>query len=64
LKVAVTGVLPGRVMDPGSPVFSRDGTLLGLLADTENYESDSGRRAVVRTLLGHPRFTKFTQTAV
>ena len=59
LKLAVTGVLPGRVMCSGSPVFSRDGTLLGLLSDTESYKSDAGRRAVVRSLLGHPRFTKF-----
>ena len=58
LKVAVSDVLPGRVLFPGSPVFTRDGTLLGLLADTESYESDAGRRAVIRSLLGHPRFTK------
>jgi len=56
-KVGVTGVLPGRILSPGSPVFGRDGTLLGILADTESYESDAGRRAVIRSLLGHPRFT-------
>jgi hypothetical protein len=58
LKVFVTGVLPGRVVQAGSPVFARDGTLLGILADTESYRSDAGRRAVVRSLLGHPRFMK------
>ena len=58
LKVAVSGVLPGRLLYSGSPVFTRDGNLLGLLSDTENYESDVGLRAVIRTLLGHPRFTK------
>jgi hypothetical protein len=58
LKAAVTGVLPGRVVYSGSPVFSRDGTLIGLLSDTENYSSDAGRRVVIRSLLGHSRFTK------
>jgi len=54
----VTGVLPGRILHAGSPVFSREGILLGIIADTENYASDYGRRAVVRSLLGHPRFPK------
>jgi hypothetical protein len=58
LRTFVTGVLPGRVLHAGAPVFSRDGSLLGILSDTESYRSDAGRRAVVRTLLGHPRFTK------
>ncbi len=58
LKTFVTGVLPGRVLQAGSPVFSRDGTLLGILSDTEHYRSDAGRRAIVRSLLGHPRFMK------
>jgi hypothetical protein len=58
LKVFVTGVLPGRVIGTGSGVFSRDGTLLGILSDTESYLSDAGRRAVVRSLLGHPHFMK------
>jgi len=31
---------------------------MGILSDTESYESDAGRRAVVRSLLGHPRFMK------
>lgn len=57
LKVAVTCVLPGRILLPGSPVFSREGKLLGLISDTDNYPSDAGRRTVVRTLLGHTRFT-------
>lgn len=57
LKTFVTGVLPGRVLHPGAGVFGRDGTLLGVLSDTESYPSDSGRRALVRSLLGHPRFT-------
>jgi hypothetical protein len=56
LKTFVTGVLPGRVVRVGSPVFGRDGTLLGVLSDTESYDSDAGRRAVCRSLLGHPRF--------
>lgn len=58
IKTFVTGVLPGRVMHVGVPFFSRDGTLLGILSDTENYQSDAGRRAVVRSLLAHPRFMK------
>ncbi|TAE89682.1 MAG: hypothetical protein EAZ81_12365 [Verrucomicrobia bacterium] len=62
LKVAVTGVLPGRILLVGSPVFSREGKLIGLISDTESYPSDAGRRAVVRTLLGHPRFTKQIST--
>lgn len=52
----VTGVLPGRILRGGSPTFSRDGVLVGLIADTERYASDAGRRAVVRGLAGHPRF--------
>jgi hypothetical protein len=57
LKTFVTGVLSGRILHVGSPVFTRGGELLGVISDTENYPSDAGRRAVVRTLLGHPRFT-------
>ena len=60
LKVFVSGVLPGRVLRTGSAVFGRDATLLGVIADTESFSSDAGRRAIVRGLLGHPRFTKFT----
>jgi hypothetical protein len=56
LKSFVTGVLPGRIVQAGAPAFSRDGTLLGIVSDTEHYHSDAGRRAVVRCLLGHPRF--------
>ena len=56
LKICVTGVLGGRILKAGSPVFSRDGSLLGILSDTESYASDAGRRAVVRSLIGHPRF--------
>ena len=51
-------VLIGKSFYLKAPVFTRDGNLLGLLSDTENYESDVGLRAVIRTLLGHPRFTK------
>lgn len=57
LKSFVTGVLSGRILRVGSPVFTRAGELIGLISDTENYPSDAGRRIVVRTLLGHPRFT-------
>lgn len=60
LKVAVTGVLSGRLLQSGSPVFNRDGELLGIISDTEHYESDAGRRAVIHTLLGLPRFTNGT----
>jgi hypothetical protein len=56
-KSFVTGVLPGRVMRSGSPVFNRAGQLLGVIADTESYPSDAGRRAIVKTLLGHPLFS-------
>ncbi len=56
LKPFVSSVLGGRILKAGSPVFARDGNLLGIFADTANYESDAGRRAVVRSLLGHPKF--------
>ena len=56
LKTFVTGVLPGRVLYSGAGVFGRDGTLLGVLSDTESYASDAGRRALVRSLVGHPKF--------
>ncbi len=62
LKVFVTGVLSGRVVYAGAGVFSRDGTLLGILSETERYQSDAGCRAVVRSLLGHPRFMKSLTT--
>jgi hypothetical protein len=58
IKAFVTNVLPGRILWTGSPVFSRDGTLLGVIANTEHYSSDAGRRAVVKSLLGHPFFMK------
>lgn len=57
IKTFVTGVLPGRILKAGSAVFAGDGALLGVVANTENYPSDAGRRAIVRSLLGHPRFT-------
>jgi hypothetical protein len=57
LKVFVTGVFAGRISQVGSAVFSRDGTLLGIISGVENYAYDAGRRAVVKTLLGFPRFT-------
>lgn len=57
-KSFVTTVLPGRVERAGSPVFQSDGTLLGVIAETESYPSDAGRRAVVKSLIGHPRFMK------
>lgn len=56
----VSGVLPGRILQPGSPVFNRSGELVGVLSDTESYESDAGRRAVVRGLLNHPEFPQIT----
>jgi hypothetical protein len=56
MKSFVTNVLPGRVERAGSPVFQSDGTLLGVIADTESYPSDAGRRAIVKSLLGHPLF--------
>jgi hypothetical protein len=60
LKQFVTNVLPGRIARLGSPVFTRAGVLVGIIADTESYPSDAGRRAIVKSLLGHPRYTKFT----
>ena len=57
LKTFVTGVLPGRILKAGSAVFAGDSTLVGVIADTESYPSDAGRRAGRRSLLGHPRFT-------
>ena len=61
LKRLVTSVLPGRIERTGSPVFTRAGVLVGIIADTENYPSDAGRRAIVKSLLGLPRYTKFTR---
>jgi hypothetical protein len=60
LKIFVSGVLPGRILRTGSAVFGRDATILGVIADTQSFPSDAGRRAIVRSLLGHPRFTTFT----
>jgi hypothetical protein len=57
IKTFITGVLPGRILKAGSPIFGGDGTLFGVIATTTHYPSDAGRRAVVRSLLGHPRFT-------
>jgi hypothetical protein len=62
IKSFVTSVLPGRILKAGSAVFAGDGTLLGVIANTENYPSDAGRRAIVRSLLGHPRFTVLPKT--
>jgi len=62
LKVFVTGVLSGRILMAGAPVFTRQGTLVGILADTEHYESDAGRRAVIKSLLGHPKYTAFSKS--
>ena len=58
VKIFVTNVLSGRVERPGSPVFKRDGTLLGVIVDTQSYPSDAGRRAIVESLIGHPHFMK------
>jgi hypothetical protein len=58
LKVFVTSVFSGRIRQVGSAVFARDGTLLGIISGVEKYEYDVGRRAVVKTLLGFPKFTK------
>ncbi len=57
IKSFVTAVLPARFLKSGSPAFGGDGTLVGVIADSEHYPSDAGRRAIVRSLLGHPRFT-------
>jgi hypothetical protein len=58
LKVFVTTVFSGRIRQVGSAVFARDATLLGIISGVEKYEYDLGRRAVVKTLLGFPKFTK------
>jgi hypothetical protein len=57
LKAAVTGVLGGRFVCLGSPVFTRSGVLVGCVGESTHYESDAGRRAVIYGLLGHPFFT-------
>lgn len=62
LKVFVTGALGGRILVAGAPTFNRKGTLLGIISDTENYRDDAGRRAVVRSLLIHPRFKHLLKT--
>lgn len=58
LKSFVTVPFAGRIRQYGSPVFSRDAELLGIISGVEQHEYDVGRRAVVKTLLGMPRFTK------
>jgi hypothetical protein len=61
LKAFVTAVFSGRIKQLGAAVFSRDATLLGIISGVEKYEFDVGRRAVVTTLLGFPRFTTTRQ---
>jgi hypothetical protein len=56
LKTFVSTVISERILSVGSPVFSRDAVLLGMISDVENYKNDTGRRIVVRSLLGHPEF--------
>lgn len=58
LKVFVSAVFAGRIRQVGSAVFLRNGTLLGIISDVEQLEFDVGRRAVVKTLLGFPKFTE------
>ena len=58
MKSFVSGALASRFLHAGAPVFSREAVLLGILSDSLTYKADSGRRAVVRSLLGHPAFTK------
>lgn len=60
LLSCVTEALPGRIVRAGSPAFTREGILVGLIADTESLPSDAGRRAVIRGLADHPRFTTCT----
>ena len=52
------GVKSAVVISAGFREQGRDGTLLGIIAEVEMYKYDAGRRAVVKTLLGFPRFTK------
>jgi hypothetical protein len=58
LKVFVTAVFSGRIRQVGSAVFARNATLLGIISGVEQHEFDVGRRAIVKTLLGFPKFTK------
>ncbi len=58
LKSFVTAVFSGRIRQMGMAVFSRDATLLGIISGVEKHEFDEGRRAIVKTLLGFPRFTQ------
>jgi hypothetical protein len=57
LKRFVTCPIGSRVLHLGSPVFGRDATLLGIVSGVLSYPCDGGRRLVVNSLLGHPRFT-------
>ena len=57
LKSFVSGVLSGRVTQAGSAVFTRAGTLIGIISECVSFPSDAGRRVVVKSLMGHPRFT-------
>ena len=51
------GPYAGRILQVGSAVLGGDGTLLGISAEVEKYKSDAGRRAVMKPLLGFPKFT-------
>jgi hypothetical protein len=63
LKSFVTSVLGVAVHDVGSAVFSRDSTLLGIIAGTEKHPGDVGVRVVVKSLLGCDRFTNFLKNS-
>ena len=56
LKSFVSGVVAGRVLKAGSAVFTRSGILVGVISDVESFESDAGRRIIVKSLLGHRSF--------
>jgi hypothetical protein len=55
-KCFMTAPVTARIRQVGSAVFSRDGALLGIISGVEKHQYDAGRRAVVKSLLGVPRF--------
>lgn len=58
LKSMESSPINSRILLLGSPVFTRNGTLLGLITGTNSLESDAGRRLVITGLIAHPRFNK------
>jgi hypothetical protein len=57
-KSFVTSVLSSSLVYAGSPVFTQEGILIGIISAAEKLESELGPRAVVKSLLGTGKFMK------